>query len=422
MSAAARLAGWLALVGLLWLGSSGLVSSNDGSHWALARALVLRGTTTIDEDVALTLWVDRAARDGHQYSDRPPGTALLAMPAARLGAALDPWLLRRSVQTHAVIVTPAAPAYAHVYTTRPVRLGVTPTPLLAYQGTALAMSLHAALVGALGLMATAAWLRRCGVAWPGRVIAVGCLAFATLWGPYSTMLFSHVTTGTMLAAMLWALHVVRTEDRRWAAAAVGLAAGWAVASDYLAGLLAVGLVVATSVDLRADLRRAPWAIAGAIPIVAVTLAYHDAAFGSPWSIGYDHHANFGFARDRGETFSGDPLAGLWAQWGLGSGMLGVAPLGLVGVAGLLAVGQHRLLVGALPWIAALALHRTPAGGGSEDHRYLVPLLPVLGLGLGLVWQRHVAAGSRARAVALAIVAVAAVSAVLSWSHVLAVRG
>ena len=60
----------------LWISlASGLVSSNDGSHVALARALALRGETTIDPEVGLTLWVDRARRDGHDYSDRPPGTA-----------------------------------------------------------------------------------------------------------------------------------------------------------------------------------------------------------------------------------------------------------------------------------------------------------------------------------------------------------
>src|SRR5688500_9965955 len=75
----------------MWMSlASGLVSSNDGSHVALARALVLRGETTIDPDVGLTLWVDRAHREGHDYSDRPPGTAFAALPAARVGAWIDP--------------------------------------------------------------------------------------------------------------------------------------------------------------------------------------------------------------------------------------------------------------------------------------------------------------------------------------------
>src|SRR5690554_5819917 len=54
--AAALLLGLLAFV---WTAnSSGLISSNDGSHLALARALGLRGEASIDPDRALTLEVD----------------------------------------------------------------------------------------------------------------------------------------------------------------------------------------------------------------------------------------------------------------------------------------------------------------------------------------------------------------------------
>ena len=60
----------------MWLANSGgLLSSNDGSHLALARALVLHHRVDIDGERALTLEVDLATREGHAYSDRPPGTA-----------------------------------------------------------------------------------------------------------------------------------------------------------------------------------------------------------------------------------------------------------------------------------------------------------------------------------------------------------
>ena len=413
---------------LLWLGTTGITSSNDGSHLALTRALVLRGETAIDSEVALTLWVDRSKRDGHQYSDRPPGTAFAAVPAVAIGAQLDPGMLRDALERKDVVFTPATPSYLAIYNTRPARLGVVATPILAYQGTAAALSVHTVGMGMLGLWAVAWLLARRAIGPTARAFAVGGLALGTLWGPYSTTLFSHVTAGTLLALMLVAIDGLRDVEsgrrRAGLAAAVGLTAGWAVSADYLVGLLAVGLAVA-SVDWRRDARLLPWVLLGALPIAAATAAYHDAAFGSPLSIGYDHHANFKFARERGSTFSGNFGSGLWTLWGMGkgAGIFALAPLAAFGVVGLARSPWRWLAAGAAPWIIVLAMHKTPAGGGSADHRYLVPLLPVLGLGLGALWQRLVTdGGPRGRWVGAALLLVALASAFLGWSHFLRIQG
>lgn len=422
-----RVPGWLGLALVLWLGTSGIISSNDGSHLALARALVLRGETTIDPEVALTLWVDRARREGHQYSDRPPGTAFAAAPAVWLGAQLDPWFLRKSLQDRELVFTPAAPAFLAVYTARSEQLGARARPILAYQGTALLLSLHTVAIGMLGLWAVARLLARRAIGGRSRAFAVAALGLATLWGPYSTVLFSHVTTGTLVACMLLALdHLRDTEGARpraLLAVAAGAAASWATSADYLAGVLALGLGVA-AIDWRRDARVLPWLLVGAIPPLLATLAYHDAAFGSPWSIGYDHQANFEFARERSSTFSGELAHGLWVQWGLGegAGVLALAPVAVLGVLGLVRSPWQRHAIGALPWIVALALHRTPEGGGSEDHRYLVPLLPLVGLGLGALWERFASGTTpRSRGVAAALLALALLSALLGWSHFLRIR-
>jgi len=421
-------AGWVLLALVLWWPTTGIISSNDGSHVALGRALVVRHETKIDPEVALTLWVDRAKRDGHQYSDRPPGTAFAAIPALWIGNRLDPSFLRSSLESKDIVVSPAGARYLEVYTTRPAKVGVRAIPILAYQGTALAVGLHTVLMGLLGLWAVARLLARRNVDLYGRAFAVGGLGLATLWGPYATALFSHVTAGTMVALMLVALDALRDAEfprrRTMLAAAAGLAAAWAASTDYLVGLLALGTGLAT-VDLRKDARLIAVAVLGAIPVLAATAAYHDAAFGSPLAIGYDHHANFDFARDRGETFSGNPLSGLWIQWGFGegAGMLALAPLSLFGVVGLARSPWRRLILGALPWVIVLAFHRTPAGGGSEDHRYLVPLLPILGVGLGALWQALVVEGAeRGRLVGTALVLVAVASAFLAWSHFLGIVG
>jgi hypothetical protein len=433
----------LVLLGLVWVAlAPGLVSSNDGSHLALARALVLRGETRLGPEVALTLWVDRARRDGEDYSDRPPGTALLAAPAVWLGARLDPGLLRASVASEEVVVSPAAPRYTETYVARVQRQQRPPNlapPLLALQGTALLVALHAALIGALGVAAVLLLLRRRGVGPGGQVFAAACLGLASLWGPYSTVLFSHVTAGTCAIGALLGLelglegstHASATSEgpapsgpisvRRAPLVLAGLAAGWAFSADYLVAVLVLGLGLA-AVPPRRWLAVAPWLLLGAAPIVVATLAYHSAAFGSAWSLGYDHHANFAFARERAATFSGNPLHGLWSQWGLGegAGVLALGPVMLVGVLGLVAHRERRWLLGALPWVLLIAAHRTPTGGAAADHRYLVPLMPLLAVGLGLAWTRWASGPGRARAVAGLLVVLAAASAALAWRHVLAV--
>ncbi|MCX4242600.1 hypothetical protein [Paraliomyxa miuraensis] len=420
------------VLALAWA-SPGLVSSNDGSHLALARALVLRGETTLGDEVALTLWVDRSRRDGHDHSDRPPGTALLAAPAVRLGAWLDPALLQTSLDTKEIVVQPAAPRYAETYVARVQRLGRRAPPLLALQGTALALALHCASVAALGLLGVLVLLRRRGASPAAQAFAGLALGIGCLWGPYSTVLFSHVTAGTCVVWAVLGLELglglgpsephADPVPRRLPLVLAGLAAGWAASADYLVGLLVFGVGL-SAVPVRRWLAALPWVLLGALPIVGATLAYHDAAFGSPWSLGYDHHANFEFARERASTFGGNPLHGLWVQWGAGAGagVLVLSPVMLVGAVGLAVSRERRWLLGALPWILLLAAHRTPAGGAAEDHRYLLPLMPLLAVGLGRAWSRWAEGTGRARLVAAGLVLLAASSGAFAWSHVLAVWG
>lgn len=420
---------------LLWgWQSTGVISSNDGSHLALARALV-RGQTHIDQDVGLTLWVDRAQRQGHEYSDRPPGTAFAALWAVRLAEPLDRRWLQRSLQTlkdnpsiddprQALVVRPASDLFLSTYGKRRLEVGGSTVNLLGLQGTAVLIAVHAAGLGALGVALVIVTLRRLGVDPVGRVVAGATLGVATLWGPYSTALFGHVTAGVALMAMLVLLERARTAEtsriRQLAASAAGLAGAWAVAADYALLLAVVPLAI-----LLARPRLWPALALGALPMAAATAAYHHAAFGSVLSIGYDHQTNFAFARDRGATFSGNPLSGLWTLWGAGkgAGVLVQSPIVLLGLVGLAASDKRRWLYGLLPWMVLLVFHRTPWGGATLDHRYLVPALPVMAVGVGLAWQRWASQSGAAMAWArIGIAGIFATSAALTWANFLAWRG
>jgi len=425
--------GSLALI--WWSQTTGLVSSNDGSHVALARALA-RGRTDLGADVGLTLWVDRARRDDRDYSDRPPGTAFAAVPAMLAAIPLDRrWFAysRERIAAEngdvaaALVVTPASPPFLSTYGSRRQRMPGPTVDLLAIQGTAWLAGIHATFMGLLGALVSnvsLGWLR---IEWRPRCFALLALGLGSLWGPYSTALFSHVTAGTCLVACLLGTQMVRGDipaDERlqgWWAAFAGAAGAWTVAADY-----ALLLGVLPLLMLEVPVRRWPWVLLGAMPFVVATLAYHIAAFGSPFRIGYDFQTNFAFARERASTVTGNPWVGLWILWGLGrgAGVLAQCPIMLVGIVGLVTTTYgRRWLLALTPWFILLACHRTPYGGGTEDCRYLVPAFPWFAIGLGIVGNRLVGLRPGVRLAArVGLTVLLFYSAVATWVHFWQWRG
>ena len=194
----------------------------------------------------------------------------------------------------------------------------------------------------------------------------------------------------------------------------------AAASIDYALVLLVGPIILVSLRWRVWLP----CLLGALPVLAATLAYHDAAFGSPFSIGYDHQASFEFAQQRSSTFGGSPLTGAWTLWGFGkgAGVLAQAPILIVGLAGL-AWKHRRLALACLPWAILLLFHQTPSGGVGQDHRYLIPAIPILGLGLATIWNRVATRNDRkAKIASVALALLTLVSAVLVWANFFAWRG
>ncbi|NQZ97469.1 MAG: hypothetical protein HRU01_13240 [Myxococcales bacterium] len=415
------------LAGLWAANATGIVASNDGSHVALARALGVRFETSIDPDWRLTVGVDLAERQGRLYSDRPPGTGFLAAPAAWLGARLDGPLLERSRAVGGTVVTPGSRGMRKTYAQRYPDA----TPLDAYQGTAWWISLHAVGVATLGLAFLDALLRLWGIGFAARAFAVATTGACTLFGPYATALFSHGTAASAMAALVYALAALPgSQDRARALSLLGGFAGAiAVAAEY--SLVAW---VPLAVLFTTPPRHWTWLAAGALPVALATGAYHAAAFGSPFSIGYHHHVTFDFSHRLSTTFGGDPLGGLWVLFGAGqrAGLLWKSPVVFVGIAALVlgpgrATDGHAnidrrttrlLLASGVPWMLLLSFHETPWGGATVDYRYLIPALPLFGAGLALAWERW----ANDMAGAAGIVALALYSGISVWTRFLQWHG
>jgi hypothetical protein len=403
----------VALLAFFWASSSrGLLSSNDGSHVALARAFAA-GRSHIDPDVALTLQVDLAAHGGHHRSDRPPGTAFVAALPLRIGAAFDDALFERSKAARRLVLPPGSDPYILTYAQRSPGA----PPLARRIGTATAAVLCAMTLGLLGLLGLDRLLSRLGCTPTARLAAVLTMGIATTWGCYATTSFAHVTSAAAMAWLCWALVGMRDPSSpRWVPFFAGCVGAFAVATDYLLVLAVVPLVLAS---MRP--RHFVGLTVGALPLALAVAAYHTFAFGHPLSVGYDHHVHFEFARSRATTFDGSPLQGAWILLGAGrgAGLLVLCPIAWIGLVSLGLLDDRalalRLGLPWLPWLVVLCMHHTPWGGATEDHRYLVPLFPLVGVGIGLAWAR----ARSSLPIAGALLGLAGWSAFRSWSHFLA---
>ena len=330
-------------------------SPNELVRVYLARAIVDEGTICIDHEVErhgnLT---DMAARDGHLYSDKAPGLSFLGAPiyaTLRLFRAADAITNRALVLglRFALIVVPtivwmlvlskwlsALQVPEDLVAMGPLAYALA-TPAFAY---CLAFMGHQASAWMIGIAMAAAWMSRSGSAM-GRAVS-GLLAASAAVTEYPT--------APMIGAI--ALLALSGASRPWR------------------GLLSFG--------------------AGAALPLALTAAYHTAAFGGPMTTGYSFLVNPGF-RDvfrigvMGISFP-SPTA-LWElTLGTKRGLLALTPWLALAPIGLATARSrpYRLLVAVLAFDVALHVwvatgYQYWEGGWSAGPRHLVPALPALTL-------------------------------------------
>jgi len=416
----------LALVYFMTL--AGITSSNDGSHYALLRTMVdnrafaLRQFDDFAEgnDVAI-------APDGRLFSDRPPGTAVAAIPFYVLGGLLtedplpnplpegegaeDPLPQGEEAISPAPLL-PRSPALPSRHDAGNPRLPyVLLLSVLAGAGTA-------ALLFAL--------LRYLDVGRAAALTAVVFFALGTTHWKYSTVLFSHALSGFLVVlAVTLALLLAERELAGWSwYALLGFVLGAAVVVEYSNALLLplVGLFWLWRSWPRARRRPLttvlPALLAAAVPL-AFLAWYNTVNFGRPWTLSYTYAVNYPWAGAFGTTFSFPLLAGLrsllwWGEGGgwcggppcLNQGLLLLSPVWWLALPGLVVLLRRRqaafvLLAGLfLVYLLLFAKHHT-SHGFTADGRYLVPFLGLLvpALGFALDWLFDPRRGPTFRAVA-----------------------
>ena len=384
---------------------------NQNSRLALTRALVERGEVRIDDWHVTT--GDKSYRDGHFYSDKAPGTSLLAtIPYAAFV------LARRATgaELPAVRVEPLDPAIEAA--------GATPSPedrepgdvLIYNRATFVALWLCRMFAVSLptllaGMLFYLVMLRELGddrrlATWAGLIWLLATPALG-----YACGFYGHQLVADLLVAS-FAL-VVLADHRERLAPSVGLAIGtllgWAVLTEYTAAIPVV-LIVAWA-SWRRELRFGAWICAGGLPWALVLAGYHTWAFGGPLKTGYDFvyldefaegmAVNYGigapqldvlaqllFGTYRGLFYLSPVL--LLAAWGLGvrlwlgpEALEGDAPARDAPEAEALRVGDLALALAIVAYYLLLnSGYYMWDGGASLGPRHCVPMLAFLCLGLG----------------------------------------
>ena len=351
------------------------VSPNEMTRWALAAALVEEGTPEVTGPARiLGPRMEDVAEVGHRlYSNKAPGTALVALPGY---AAMRPF---------------AGPPSA-----ASLRLSLT------------AMRLAGATLPVLLL--AVAFARQ--VPAEGRREALFALLFATPLLAYGLLLFSHALVAACLFGAWSALFGPATQGAaRAREIAAGALLGLAVFSEYPAAIPALVLVVAAGWRAPGRLARI---LLGGLPFAVALGAWNVVCFGSPFQLssGLERDASFRVLARQGLFGVGLPRPSILGRLLLdpSKGLLVLSPVLLLVPSGIAAARRS------LAPRAAVALAAVPAailltyggypnwhGGFTVGARYLVGALPFLVLPLAFVRWGVVAtalAGASTAAVAL----------------------
>lgn len=371
--------------------ASGITSSNDGSHYALARALADRASFEITPYLSFTEDQDYAVRAGRYYSDRPPATGLLAAGFYLLGR-IGPPPLALLPSKH----DPDNPRLAYV--------ALLP-PLCA--GGALALA-YFALRHPFGRSAQAA------------LLAVAALGTGTTIWKYGSVLYSHalaLLTGMFALWLVWQITASEREGTPPApalTALAGLALGVAPLVEYtsalfsavVGGYLALWAFPAAQRAWSDPADRQRWlaaagglALGGSLP-VAFLLFYNTVNFGGPLAFSrfYANIALWPENKNIATTFATPLLYGLQALtfWVPSDPNQGIFLLSPVLLAGLLGIGPALraatrpagLTIGLFALYLLLFSASTTFNPGTNDSRYLTSFLILWSVPLAFALDRR----------------------------------
>jgi hypothetical protein len=347
--------GWLVAIAAIYLYVfpyfPRIQSANELPRVYLTKEIVDDGTFALDASVAR--WGgtgDMSPHGGHTYSNKSPGSSVLAVPvyaAAKLFGSPSLTVLMWLCRVFAGIV-----------------------PALAF------------------LVLLDRFLARFTSDEATRRLVVIAYALGSMAMTYSILFYSHQLSAICIAsAWIFAYDVADGKRPWWWMAIVGFLAGCAPLVDYQAAF--AGVPVLVGVIVKTPPRELPRALgiaaAGALLPIAFLLVYHDVCFGSPFATGYA--ASQVHAADHAPGFLGATYPKLGALIGItvkvDNGVFALSPWLLLWIPGTIVLAKKDLataLVGAanglifILFVASLAFWRA---GWEVGPRYATAMLPFL---------------------------------------------
>ena len=345
---------------------------NENSRMSPVLAAFWHRTLRIDayQEAGPLRTIDRSVREGHYYSDKAPGSSLLAAVGyaplyafEQLTGREASYLARKFAMTLSAVTIPVA----------------------------LALS-------ALFSMASAAVGPRRGAA----AVTAGLLGTPLL--PFGSVLFGHALAGALLFLAFALVRRAALGGQRPAwrdLVGVGALLGLCAATEYTtvpACLLvcAYGLVVLRRRGELGRLRTWAGPLLGSLPFGLLLGLYSWRCFGSPWSLGYENLADPAFRSLHARGLVGitwpRPVVAYYLTVHPARGLLASAPILLLSVLGGWAMCRRSewraeaILCGAV-FLSLLAINAGFGmwwGGFSYTARHLLPAVPFLVLPLAFL--------------------------------------
>jgi hypothetical protein len=350
---------------------------NTQSRLDLTRSIVEHRTLSIDSYHQNT--GDKAFFEGHYYPDKAPGLSLAAVPI---------W----EVANGALRITGKDPTSEWAIVAK------------SYLSTIIVVALPTALAAACLFLLG----RRLGASVSGAAFSALTFGLATPMWCYATEFWGHATAAALLLFAYVAAFDIRlfhSEKRDLCSGiAVGLAAGGATVTDYTAAPAALIVTVLALADVWPTNRRRAARVGlaivlGALPCVLVLGSYQILAFGSPFSLGYMHHAFPGSTIEW--TTKGGFVGLTYPKWhalteilvGRQRGLLPLSPVLALAPFGLVLLWRNPDVRKSTIAAAAISLYfvllnaafRDWSGGWAIGPRYVSLGLPFLCLALAPLW-------------------------------------
>lgn len=361
---------------------------NENSRFDLTQAIVDEGRLFIDSYHMNT--GDKAACAGDHYcTDKAPGTSFLGvLPYAIYRAYVD--LRGVAGPASRVIIDDVRRARLRQIAPQD-RVQVNISFLAALYGVALFVAM---LPGALAALLLVKLGRRVGL--PGwSALAVGATyGLGTIAFPYSTTVYGHQLATALLLGGVLLCEQVRTSASTWHRRGRLLLAGFLIGYGCLTEYTLAVPLVGIGIQLLAAVRlEALWYGLGATPPVVGLGVYLNAAFGSPFSVGYGRLAHGRFASGQSRGLYGVTRPHLDALYGtlLGRfrGLLYISPVLALAPVGWVRLWtrneQRRLLLLSAGLVAYFVLLNSSYymwwGGASAGPRHVLPMVPFLALPL-----------------------------------------